>query len=137
MGPAGAGSAMKLVNQLLTASHIALTAEALALGQREGIPADLLIDAVTHSAGTSRQFELRAPRMAAGDHTVHATVRTFLKDLDIATAAAQDVGLEASMAAAAAAVFRRAARLGHLDDSDTTLVEAYETAPRPGETDEP
>lgn len=125
VGGVGAGSAMKLINQILTAANIALTAEALVLARRSGVDAELLIAAVTHSAGASRQFELRAPLMAAGDHTVHATVRTFLKDLRIALAAAGEVGLEAPMAAAAASVFARAGELGHLDQSDTTLVDAY------------
>jgi 3-hydroxyisobutyrate dehydrogenase len=127
---------MKLVNQILTAANIALTAEALTLAARCGIPAELLIDAVTHSAGTSRQFELRAPLMAAGDHTPTATVRTFLKDLRIALTAAADVGLEAPMAAATAAVFERAGELGHLDHSDTTLVQAYADDFRPNATDD-
>lgn len=125
-GPVGGGSSMKLINQILTATNIALTAEALALGERAGVDASLLIAAITQSAGTSRQFEVRAPRMATGDYRVDATVRTFLKDLSIAVDAARDLGAVVPIANAARAVFATAGDLGMLDGSDTMLLRAYE-----------
>ncbi|MGX7680838.1 NAD(P)-dependent oxidoreductase [Jatrophihabitans sp. DSM 45814] len=125
-GAIGAASTMKLINQILTASHIALTAEALALGQLAGIEPDLLITAITQSAGTSRQFELRAPRMAASDHRIDATIRTFEKDLTIAVDAANDLGGTVPMAEAARTVFRAADAFGFGDESDTMLLTAYE-----------
>lgn len=124
-GKVGDGAAMKLVNQILTAAHIVLTAEALALGTLAGIDAGLLIDAISQSAGVSRQFERRAARMATGDHRIDATVRTFLKDLSIALEMAHDLGVSAPMTAAARGVFAAAGDFGLLDSSDTMLIEAY------------
>jgi 3-hydroxyisobutyrate dehydrogenase len=126
VGPAGAGSTVKLINQMLTASHIALTAESLVMGTRAGIDPGLLIDVITHSAGTSRQFEARAPRMLAGDHTPHATVRTFLKDLGIALDWARTLDMAVPLTAAAHQIFTMAAGTGHADESDTTVVRIYE-----------
>jgi putative dehydrogenase len=92
---------VKLVNQLLTATHIALSAEALALGTRAGVDPALLYDVIAHSAGRSFQFEKRAPLMIAGDHTPHSRVDIFLKNLGIALDAARALNAPVPIAAAA------------------------------------
>ena len=50
---AGAGSKVKIINQLLAGVHIAAAAEAMALGLREGVDAKALYEVITHSAGNS------------------------------------------------------------------------------------
>lgn len=128
VGPVGAGSTVKMINNLLAASHVALTAEALALAQHAGVAADQLIEVVSHSSGQSRMFDKRAPRMAAGDHEPQVTVATFLKDLDIAHGAAQALGCRIPLASAARAAFAQAAERGWAHDSDTRLLALYAPA---------
>ncbi|KCV65905.1 NADP oxidoreductase coenzyme F420-dependent [Bordetella bronchiseptica 99-R-0433] len=123
---AGAASTVKLVNQLLTASHIALTAEALALGARAGVDPDVLVQVISQSAGASLQFEKRAPRMAAGDHAPQSTVDIFLKDLEIALDAARALRFPVPIAASAHQVFSMAAGAGDGPNSDTTVLRVYE-----------
>ncbi len=53
---AGAGSKVKVINQLLAGVHIAAAAEAMALGLREGVDAAALYEVITHSAGNSWMF---------------------------------------------------------------------------------
>jgi 3-hydroxyisobutyrate dehydrogenase len=126
VGEAGAGSGIKLINQILTASHIALSAEAVSLCRRLAIDPDLMIEVVTQSAGNSVQFQKRAPRMAHGDHARQSTVNIFLKDLRIALNGAADAGARAPMAEAAYATFGRAAALGLGEESDTRVLSAYD-----------
>jgi 3-hydroxyisobutyrate dehydrogenase-like beta-hydroxyacid dehydrogenase len=64
LGPFGAASKVKLVNNLLVGLHIAGTAQAMALGLKAGIEIDLLIKAVATGSGGSTQFGIRAPWMA-------------------------------------------------------------------------
>lgn len=123
---AGAASTVKLINQLLTATHIALTAEALALGTRAGVDPALLAQVISQSAGTSRQFEKRAPRMVAGDHERHSTVNIFLKDLEIALDAARALRFPIPIAASAHQIFTMAAGAGDGANSDTTVLKVYE-----------
>ncbi len=122
----GLASKVKLINQLLTASHIALTAEALSLGVRSGIDPETLIEVISESAGTSRQFEKRAPRMASGDHTRHSTINIFLKDLDIALEAAKKLRFPTPISSIAHQMFTMAAGAGLGNDSDTTIIKVYE-----------
>jgi len=56
---AGAGSKVKIINQLLAGVHIAAAAEAMALGLREGVAPEALYEVITHSAGNSWMFENR------------------------------------------------------------------------------
>ena len=105
----GPASAVKIVNQLLTASHIALTAEALGFATRMGIDTTLLLDVVGASSGASRIFADRAPRMLVDDVAPGATLGIFIKDLEIALDCAQKVGATTPVACAAHDVFAKAA----------------------------
>ena len=58
---AGAGSKVKIINQLLAGVHIAVAAEAMALGLREGVDASALYEVITNSAGNSWMFETAWP----------------------------------------------------------------------------
>lgn len=134
VGDVGAGSTFKALNQLLTASHIALTAETIELATRAGLDVELLVAIVRQSAGNSVQFEKRALRMVREDHARHATVDIFRKDLGIAIGLADDLGLAIPVAQAANRVFDEAAKLGYGRDSDTRVRDVYRAAlPASGE----
>jgi 3-hydroxyisobutyrate dehydrogenase-like beta-hydroxyacid dehydrogenase len=80
---AGAGSKVKIINQLLAGVHIAAAAEAMALGLREGVDAAALYEVITHSAGNSWMFENRMAHVLAGDYTPLSAVDIFVKDLGL------------------------------------------------------
>ncbi|CAN5399828.1 NAD(P)-binding domain-containing protein [soil metagenome] len=125
VGRAGNGSVVKMINNLLAASQVALTAEALTLGRQAGVDLDQLIEVVNQSSGASRMFAKRAPRMSAGEHEPQVQVRTFLKDLDIALEAARRVSAATPIASAAREVYADAAAAGFALESDTHLMTYY------------
>jgi 3-hydroxyisobutyrate dehydrogenase len=133
VGEPGMGSTVKMINQLLVATHCALTSEAMALAMRAGVDPARLIEVIAQSAGTSRIFEKRAPRIAQGDHAVHVTINTLRKDLQIAIDTAHSLGLEPVIARSAHGLLSAAATAGCGAQSDTTLVQDYlGTRPRAG-----
>ena len=134
VGEPGMGSTVKMINQLLVATHSALTSEAMALAARAGVDPARLIEVITQSAGTSRIFEKRAPRIAAGDHTVQVTIDTLRKDLQIAIDAAHSLGMDPVIARSAHGLLNAAAAAGRGADSDTSLVQDY-LGPRRGAGD--
>lgn len=84
VGPFGTGSKMKYIANLLVAIHIVGAAEAIVLGEKAGLDASLLVEALADSAATSRMLEVRGPGMAAGDYaTPMMKVDVFQKDLEI------------------------------------------------------
>jgi 3-hydroxyisobutyrate dehydrogenase-like beta-hydroxyacid dehydrogenase len=64
LGPFGASSTVKVINNIMVGLHIAGTAQAMAIGLRAGVDVDLMIKAIANGSGGSAQFGIRAPWMA-------------------------------------------------------------------------
>ena len=122
---AGAGSAMKAVNQLLAGVHIASMAEAMTFGMTQGIEPAQIVDVISRCAGSSWMFENRAPHVVAGDYTPHSAVNIWLKDLGIVLDIAKDSTFSAPLTAAALQQFVAAAGLGHGKEDDAAVAKAY------------
>ena len=84
-----------------------------------------LIEVVSNSAGQSRIFDKRAPRIAVGDHAVHVSIDTLRKDLGIAIDTARQLGLAPRLALGVQALLDEASGAGQGADSDTRLIERY------------
>lgn len=64
LGPFGASTTVKVINNIMVGLHIAGTAQAMAIGLRAGVDVDLMIKAIANGSGGSAQFGIRAPWMA-------------------------------------------------------------------------
>jgi putative dehydrogenase len=82
VGAFGNGSKMKYVANLLVAINNVASAEAMVLGMKAGLPAQLIFDLITPGAGNSRVFELRAPMMVKGNYK-DATMKIDVWDKDM------------------------------------------------------
>jgi 3-hydroxyisobutyrate dehydrogenase-like beta-hydroxyacid dehydrogenase len=122
---AGAGSAMKAVNQLLAGVHIAAMAEAMTFGLTQGVSADNFIEVIPQCAGTSWMLENRAPHIAAGDYTPHSSVNIWPKDLGIVLDIAGEAGFEAPVTQAALVQFKAAAAMGLGGEDDAAVAKVY------------
>lgn len=123
---AGAGSTVKMVNQLLAGVHIATAAEAMALAIRAGADPQTVFDVITSSAGNSWMFQNRVPHILAGDDTPHSTVNIFVKDLGIVLDQARTLGFPLPLAAAAHQLFLAAAAGGHGLKDDAFVIRVWE-----------
>jgi putative dehydrogenase len=122
---AGAGSAMKAVNQLLAGVHIAAMAEAMTFGIAQGIEADVIVDVISKCAGTSWMFENRAPHVVVGDYTPRSSVDIWPKDLGIVLAIAKDSKLSAPLTSAALQQFVAASDAGLGGEDDAAVTKIY------------
>ena len=125
---AGAGSAMKAVNQLLAGVHIATMAEAMTFGMTQGVDPATFLDVISKCAGSSWMLENRAPHIVAGDYTPHSQVNIWPKDLGIVLDIANSAGFPAPIAAAAMGRYLEAVKmgLGHEDDAAVAKVYAFD-----------
>ncbi len=123
---AGAGSAMKAVNQLLAGVHIAAMAEALTFGMTQGVSPEKFLEVISKCAGTSWMLENRAPHIVDGDYTPRSSVNIWPKDLGIVLDIARSAKFSAPITAAALQQFLAAAGqgLGHEDDAAVAKVYA-------------
>ncbi|XP_075514401.1 uncharacterized protein LOC142549368 [Primulina tabacum] len=125
-GGCGAGSVVKMINQLLAGVHITATAEAMAFGARLGLDTRLLFDIISASAGTSWMFENRGPHMLENDYTPLSALDIFVKDLGIVTreSSFHKVPLPVANAAHQLFISGSAAGWGRIDDAG--VVKVYE-----------
>ena len=123
---AGAGSTVKMVNQLLAGVHIAAAGEAMALAIRAGADPQTVYDVITSSAGNSWMFQNRVPHILAGDDTPHSTVNIFVKDLGIVLDQARAYAFPLPMAASAHQLFLAAAAAGNGTRDDAFVIRVWE-----------
>jgi len=122
---AGAGSKVKIINQLLAGVHIAAAAEAMALGLREGVDAAALYDVITHSAGNSWMFENRMAHVLAADYTPLSAVDIFVKDLGLVLDTARASKFPLPLASTAHQMFMQASTAGFAKEDDSAVIKIY------------
>jgi 3-hydroxyisobutyrate dehydrogenase len=129
---AGAGSKVKIINQLLAGVHIAAAAEAMALGLREGVDPAALYEVITHSAGNSWMFENRMPHVLAGDYTPLSAVDIFVKDLGLVLDTARASKFPLPLSATAHQMFMQASAAGHGREDDSAVIKTFSGIELPG-----
>ena len=122
---AGAGSAMKAVNQLLAGVHIAAMAEAMTFGMTQGIAPEDFVHVIPQCAGTSWMLENRAPHIVEGDYTPHSAVDIWPKDLGIVLDIARGAKFGAPLTAAALQQFVAASGSGYGREDDAAVAKVY------------
>ena len=121
LGPVGAGQEAKAVNQVLVAGCYAAVAEALALGQRLGLPMEQVRQALLGGAAGSWALEHRGGSMLRGEFPLGFRLRLHRKDLAIALEAAAAGGLELPVARQVAAMEDDLIAAGRGDDDVSAL----------------
>jgi 3-hydroxyisobutyrate dehydrogenase-like beta-hydroxyacid dehydrogenase len=111
----------KLAVNLLIVGTSTLLAEALALGERGGLDAQLLWTIISSSAAASPIVLAKAPALRAGDFTPTFTVTQMQKDVGLILGAAQALGVATPVTEVAAAALDRAAAAGD-GDADYAVV---------------
>jgi 3-hydroxyisobutyrate dehydrogenase len=122
---AGAGSKVKIINQLLAGVHIAAAAEAMALGLREGVDAAALYEVITHSAGNSWMFENRMAHVLAGDYTPLSAVDIFVKDLGLVLDVARASKFPLPLSSTAHQMFMQASTSGFAREDDSAVIKIF------------
>ncbi|HZF77345.1 MAG TPA: L-threonate dehydrogenase [Acetobacteraceae bacterium] len=122
----GLGATVKVVHQLLAGVHIAVAAEAMALGIRAGADPRQLYEVVTSAAGNSWMFENRMARVLEGDDAPRSAVDIFVKDLGLVAEMAQGLDFPAPLAAQARQLFTAASAMGQGRADDGFVIRVWE-----------
>ena len=121
----GAGSKVKMINQLLAGVHIAAAAEAMAMGIRAGADPAVLYEVISNSAGSSWMFQNRVPHILAGDYTPLSAVNIFVKDLGIVLDTAKKSAFPLPLTATAHQMFLTAAAAGRGGEDDSAVIKNF------------
>jgi L-threonate 2-dehydrogenase len=126
LGPVGAGSTAKMVNQILVYCNLVASVEAMTLCRKAGADPQAVYDVICTAMGSSAVFEARVPKMIDGSYQSGGSLRIALKDLGIIEDTARELGLPMLMSAQATQLFRATAAGGMLDQDDLAVARLME-----------
>lgn len=125
-GPAGSGQHAKMCNQIAIASNMMGVMEALIYGRRAGLDPQELLASIGAGAAGSWSMSNLYPRVVEGDFGPGFYVEHFLKDLNIALAEAERMGLALPGLALARKLYERVMELGGARQGTQALYRALE-----------
>jgi 3-hydroxyisobutyrate dehydrogenase-like beta-hydroxyacid dehydrogenase len=129
---AGMGQAMKLLNNVLSATALAATSEAVAFGVAQGLDMAQIIDVLNVSTGRNSATDDKFPnRVLSASYDSGFHTRLMTKDVDLFVSEAVTAGTSAEVIGAVLDVWRAADRA--MPDSDFT--EIWKFVSRVGEVD--
>lgn len=126
VGPLGSGLAMKLVNNMLVQVNTIAVAEALVLGVKAGLDPQTIYEVVRVSTGASAAWEMRVPRIIAGDYAPGGTIDISYKDQELETAFAKRLGVPLLLANVTQQVYQMARAQGLNKQDGAAVVKVFE-----------
>ncbi|WP_426516817.1 NAD(P)-dependent oxidoreductase [Diaminobutyricibacter sp. McL0618] len=109
VGPVGAGDAIKALNNLISATHLWMTSEAIVIAERAGIRREAALAVFNGSSARSGSSEAKWPKFILnGRFDSGFEGRLMVKDTRIATEFARSVGLPSSVGDQVASVWSQA-----------------------------
>lgn len=125
MGGPGLGQHTKMANQIAIAGTMLSVVEALAYAKATGLDAERVLGAISAGSAGSWSMSNYGPRILAGDMAAGFFVKHFIKDLRIAVAEAEAVGLELPGLDLARRLYERLAEEGGQDLGTQALWRLY------------
>jgi 3-hydroxyisobutyrate dehydrogenase len=130
-GPVGAGTAYKLVINLMGAVQIAAAAEGMAMAERAGLDLDVVAATIAAGQAASPQVVRNTRRMVVGDHGTDVVFSGHLRRKDAAYGVrlAETLGVGAPFGRAALAGLDALVAAGLGDQNESSIIEVARRAP--------
>jgi 3-hydroxyisobutyrate dehydrogenase len=110
VGPVGAGHALKALNNLLSATHLWATSEAMLVGERFGLDPEIMLETINGSSGRSGSTQNKWPNfILPRGYDSGFGLQLMLKDMRIATDLAHRLGVPISLGDVVVSHWSRAA----------------------------
>lgn len=124
VGVAGSGHAAKALNNLVSAATIAVTVEALRVGEAFGIDPGTLTDVLNASTGRSHTTENKVRQfMLNNSFSSGFPIGLMAKDIGIATSLAASLGIDSPLSDGCRRIWQAAVEGGHAGDDHTQMYE--------------
>lgn len=110
VGDVGAGHALKAINNLMSASHLWVTSEAMLTGIRFGLDPAVMLATINQSSGRSGSTEAKWPQYVLTRRFDSGfALRLMVKDMTIATGLAEQLGVPHALSSRAVEAWQAAA----------------------------
>jgi 3-hydroxyisobutyrate dehydrogenase len=132
-GPAGTGTAYKLIINMMGAVQIASAAEGLAIAERAGLDIAAVADAMASSQAASPQVVRNTRRMVADDHDdVVFTSALRLKDVEYGVRFARAIGIGSPFGNLAEGIYRQLCDMGYAKFNESKVIDVCRSQPVSG-----
>ena len=123
----GAAQVLKLTNNILSAVALAATAEAFVMGAKAGLDPEVMIGAINAGSGRNSATESKFPAsVLTRSFDYGAEMHILMKDIDLAIAQGEDLGVPMWVCQAARLVFKHAMHQGAAKEDLTAIVKYVE-----------
>jgi 3-hydroxyisobutyrate dehydrogenase-like beta-hydroxyacid dehydrogenase len=123
----GAAQVLKLTNNILSAVALAATAEALVMGGKGGLDPEVMLGAVNAGSGRNSATLDKFPRsVLTRSFDYGAEMHILMKDIDLAIAQGEALGVPMWVCQAARLVFKHAMHKGAANEDITAIVQHIE-----------
>jgi 3-hydroxyisobutyrate dehydrogenase-like beta-hydroxyacid dehydrogenase len=123
----GAAQVLKLTNNILSAVALAATAEAFVMGAKGGLDPEVMVAAISAGSGRNSAVESKFP-VSVLDRSFNygAEMHILMKDIDLAIAQGEELGIPMWVCQAARLVFKHAMFQGAAKEDLTAIVKYIE-----------
>jgi 2-hydroxy-3-oxopropionate reductase len=123
----GAAQMLKLTNNILSAVALAATAEAFVMGAKGGLDPEVIVKAVSAGSGRNSAVQSKFPEaVLTRSFDYGAEMHILMKDIDLAIAQGEELGVPMWVCQAARLVFKHAMHRGAAKEDLTAIVKYIE-----------
>ena len=123
----GAAQVLKLTNNILSAVAMAATAEAFVMGAKGGLDPEVMLTAINAGSGRNSATESKFPVSVMDRSFAYgAEMHILMKDIDLAIAQGEDLGVPMWVCQAARLVYKHAMFQGAAKEDITAIVKYVE-----------
>lgn len=126
IGQAGSGQHCKMANQVVIAGTITAVAEGLTYLQKVGLDPHIALGAIGGGSASSWQLLNNGPKMLREDFAPGFYLHHFVKDLKLASAEANQVGLTLPVTQQVLELYQQLLEEGHRDLGTQAIIKAYQ-----------
>src|SRR4051794_25543348 len=125
----GAAQVLKLTNNILSAVALVATAEAFVMGSKAGLDPEVMLAAINAGSGRNSATESKFPlAVLTRSFDFGAEMHILMKDIDLAIAQGEELGVPMWVCQAARLVFKHAMHQGAAQEDLTAIVKYVERA---------
>ena len=121
VGELGNAQAIKLLNNAVTIANGAILCEVFAVAQKLDVDLETLYRVMDTSFASSKKLHRTVPRLINDDHTPSFSTDISLKDIDLFTRLASDLGAWTPITEATRDLFRLTSFMGYGDEENTRI----------------
>ncbi|MGC8505796.1 MAG: NAD(P)-dependent oxidoreductase [Thermoplasmata archaeon] len=124
VGPNGSGTKVKLINNLVMGTNMAILAEAVAISEKIGLKSSLLLDILEGGGAGSRILDLKKEKIIAKDFSPEFKLAHQLKDLKYFMEVSSEENLPSLIGSIVTQIYSAALRM-NLGDNDMSAVSEF------------